>query len=280
MIKLFNDTDVAWRVGKPASNGTVRISVGKKVDNVFKGISIIAPHDGLDVSAFNTTKSKKILTAFEGNTSVYYGKFDNLPNIGTQGTNKNIYFIAKDFKGYNIKDMSRQDVFIFSYFISKGMLYLIMSIKDTCKKFQITLWNKDTKKDEVTTFDLENNTVTTEVAKEKSEQPQQFKIKRFRPSRPTTAILLREDDEELINKDLLESESHVIYRYKDEESSGEVIATMVENGYSAATIFTGLEDVINDDFGEYNDTVAYMRSVFTQLNIILGRRPDQRIIKR
>lgn len=282
MIKLFNDTDTPWRVSKPHQNGTVKISAGKTVDGVFRGTSIVAPHENLDITAFNTTKSTKMVTPFEGNTSIYYGKFDNLPNIGTQGANKNIYFIAKDFRGKTIVDITRQDVFIFSYYTNKGRLYLIMSVKDTCKEFSITLWDKETQKNEVTTFNLETDTVNTTVDTETSEQPEeQFKIRRFRPSRPTTAILIREDDEELVDKKLLESEAHVIYRYKaDGSNMGEVVATMVENGYSAATLFTGLEDVMNDDFGDYDDTVTYMRSAFAQLNIILGRRPDQRIIKR
>lgn len=279
MIKLFNDTTNTWRLNTANSKGICRISGGRKVDNVFQGVSISAPSEGMIESAFETKQSNKLVTAYEGATSIYYGKFDNMPNIGTNGTNKDIYLIAKDIRGCRIKDITKQDVFIFSYKILKGVLYMIMSVKDTCEKFEITLHNAEAKEDVTTTFDLKSGTVTSNVVTGTSE-PEMFRIRAFRPSRYTTAVLYNKADENNIDAKILKDDKHAFFVYTSDDDYGTAIAKAVDDGYSAITLFTTLEEVINNDFGEYDDIVTYLRSAFAQVNIVLGGLPTPKIIKR
>ena len=279
MIRLFNDTTNTWRLNNVNSKGICRISGGRKVDNVFQGVSIAAPSEGMIETAFDTKQSNKLVTAYEGATSIYYGKFDNMPNIGTNGTNKDIYLIAKDIRGCRIKDITKQDVFIFSYKILKGVLYMIMSVKDTCEKFEITLHNADAKEDITTTFNLKSGEVTNTVVTGTSE-PEMFRIRAFRPSRYTTAVLYKKSEECNIDTKVLKDDKHVFFVYTSDDDYSEAIGKAVNDGYSAITLFTTLEEVINNDFGEYDDIVTYLRSAFVQVNIVLGGLPTPKIIKR
>lgn len=280
MIKLYNDTtSAAWRLSNANSKGVSRISGGKKVDNAFQGVTIPAPAEGMIESAFETKQSNKLVTAYEGNTSIHYGKYDNMPNIGTNGTNKDIYLIAKDIRGCRIKDITRQDVFIFSYKILKGVLYMIMSVKDTCETFEITLHNTSAKEDITTTFNLKTGETTSKVVTGTSE-PEMFRIRAFRPSRYTTAIIYNVADEGEIDPKILNDEKHVFFTYTSDDDYGTAISQALDAGYSAITLYTSLEEVLNNDFGKYDDVVTYMRTAFAQVNIVLGGLPSPKILKR
>lgn len=279
MIKIYNDTTNKWRLGTANAKGVCRISGGRKIDNVFQGVTINGPAEGMIAEAFETSQSNKIVTAFEGTTSIHYGKFDNLPNIGTNGTNKDIYLIAKDIRGCRIKDITKQDVFIFSYKIMKGTLFMIMSVKDTCKKFEITLYNNEAGEDRRTTFDLEAGTAETTVVTGTSE-PEMFRIRAFRPSRPTHAVLCSTADEGNIDSKYLPADKHTFFTYTSDDDYGDAVAKALDEGYKAITVFTTLEDALNNDFGKYDDIITYLRTAFDQVNIILGGRPTPTIIKR
>lgn len=281
MIKFFNDTDIAWRLSRPGKNGVTRISAGIKEADGLSPVSMLVPHDGLNEDIVKKTEMTSIETAYTGNSSIYYGKYDNMPNIGTNGTNKNIYFIAKSIKGSHIKDMTKQDVFIFQYTIKKGILFMIMSVKDTCKEFKMTLFNKEQKTDTTFVFDLEKDTVTSSSAPNKDGQGT-YKIRSFRPNRPTTAILLAKEDIETMSKDIYENDAYIKYEFnkEDSDSATEQINKIISDGYSAVTLFTDLEDAINDEYGPYDNIVTVLRSGFNQINIILGGRPTPKYIKR
>lgn len=281
MIKIFNDTTSAtWRLGKPNASGVTRISGGRKIENVFKGVNMNAPAEGMaDVEVFNNTvNSKDIVTVFNGDTSIYYGKFDNMPNIGTNGTNKDIYFIAKDIRGSKIKSITRQDVFVFQYAIVKGTLYLILSVKSGCKEFEIALYDKEKKSDITTTFDLVNDTTKTSVVKN-TEEPEMYRLRAFRPSRITTAVLINTADEQFMPESVTNNQNHAVYTYTDDDF-GAAANKVIKDGYSAVTVITSLEDVIGNDFGAYDDIITYLRSAFAQVNIVLGGSPTGKIVKR
>jgi hypothetical protein len=281
MIKIFNDTNVKWNT-KANQNNTTRISAGAKVDNQFKGVSINAPTEGLNNDAIkNAVNTDGFVTVYDGDTSVYYGRLDNLPNVGTNGAKKkNFYLISKNIQGCKIREITNQDVFIFSYRIVKGILYLILSVKeDTCSEFKITLYNKDTSKDITTTFNVKTGKVTTTESANKTTAPELYKIRSMRPSRPTTAIIVREDIVADMKPELTDPVKHVLFKYT-EDTLSDTISNALREKYTAITIFTNLEDVINDNFGDFDDAVTLLRTSFNQVNIILGGRPSPKIVKR
>lgn len=284
MIYIYNDTDSAWRLN--SSNRSVStISGGRKVENVFKGVTMNASSEGLaSVEEFNNLVNNKtdIKCVHEGNTSIHYGKYDNMPNIGTNGSNKNIYFIAKDIRGCRITSITRQDVFIFQYAIVKGTLYLVLSTTENCKSIEIGLYNKNKNLETTTTFDLTAFKANT-TSKTVNTEPEQFKIRVFRPSRITTAILVAEEDKQYLPESVTNNtDSHVMYVYDntDENDYGANAKKALADKYTAITIITDLEDVINNEFGKYDDMITYLRSAFNQINIYLGNNPNKKIVKR
>ena len=282
MIKFYNDTTTSWRLGKPTKSGAVRISAAVKTEDNFTNVSMLVPHEGLDEAIVKKTGMTAIETAYAGTSSVYYGKFDNMPNIGTNGTDKNIYFIAKDIRGHHIKDMTTQDIFIFHYTIKRGVLFMILSRKETCKKLEMTLHSKESKTDTKIVFDFGTDAVTSTTAKN-TDGPGTFKLRSFRPNRPTTAIMIANEDMELLSPDIRNGEvAHVFYNFTkgDMDHASEIISTILSDGYTAVTLFTDLEDAINDDYGVYDDIVTCLRTGFNQINIMLGGRLPVKYIKR
>jgi hypothetical protein len=287
MIFIYNDTaDSPWRLNSSNRN-VCTISGGRKVENVFKGITMNASSEGLaSADEFSSLVNNKtdLKCVCSGNTSIHYGKYDNMPNIGTQGSNKNIYFIAKDIRGCRIKSITRQDVFIFQYSIVRGTLYLALSTTENCKSIDIELFNKEKALETKTTFDLTTYTVKTTTKKVKPDyEPEQFKIRAFRPSRITTAILVSEEDKQYLPESVTNNDdNHAMYVYDntDENDYGANAKKALADKYTAITVITDLEDVINNDFGKYDDMITYLRSAFNQINIYLGNNPNKKIVKR
>ena len=278
MIAIFNNTIGAWKAGKP-SKDSVRIGCGRKVDNQYRSISISVPTEGLNTDALNVTESNKIVPVYTENTGIYYGTFDNSANVCTTGTNKDVYLIALDIRGCKIADITKQDVFIFRYLIVKGVLYLILSVKDTCKSFDITLFNKDLGKNIVNTFDL-NKMEMTSVEVPAKDTDANFKIRVFRPSRPTYLILVREEERDIIDTKILEGTSNKVLTYKDDEDLSTIAKQLDKEGYTAVTLFTNLEELLNNDFKSYDDAVCLLKTVFAQVNIVLGGVVPNVVIKR
>lgn len=275
-ISVFNNTIGAWRAGKP-SKDSVRITGGRKVDDTFKGISIYVPSEGLNTEALGITESDDIVTVYEGNTGVYYENLTNVANACTTGSNKNFYLIALDIRGCRITNITKQDVFIFRYLIVKGILYLILSVKDTCKSFDVSLYNKEKGKTITHTFNLETKKVIKNET-DGGDSDNNFKIRVFRPSRPTYLVYVKEEDIDLIDTKF--TESHNVVKYTDDDDLSAKVNEACKAGYTAATLFTTLEEVLNNDFDSYDNDVCYLRSAFNQVNIILGGVVPNAIIKR
>jgi len=287
MIYIYNNTDSAWRLN--ASNRTVAtINGGRRVDNAFRGVSMNVCSEGLaPAEEFAITNNKTdIKCVCEGNTSIHYGNYDNMPNIGTKGNNKNIYFIAMDIRGCRIKYITKQDVFIFQYYIVKGTLYLILSTTENCKAIDIELFNSNKGIESKTTFDLTKFKATTTTKKvnpaDVDNDAPPFRIRTFRPSRITTAILVSEKDKQYIPESVNADSGNVIYVYDEtDENDYSVNAKKAcADKYSAITVITDLEDVIDNDFGKYDDMITFLRSAFNQTNIYLGNNPNKKIVKR
>ena len=299
MLAMYNNTKFDWRVNAPKpdkGNGSfAKVSGGAKSNAGFKGISFLCPAE----TAVGKTNACGVTDLYTGKMNIFYGKKDNSPNFaGTESSDKNVFLIALDINGQRVIDLTRQDIFVLSYVIVSGTLFIALSVKDGCEEFQFTTYNERTKTKTVHTFAVaqtegtlaERTTVTTVVTEnarvEKPERP--FKIRCFRPSRPTYLVFVKNSDkadadayiDNAKDKNISRDGNLIVYYDDCEDLSSNLKHYSQKEGYSAATLYTNLEAAMGDDFGAYDDDVVLLRNVCNVTNIILGAKSPIGIIKR
>lgn len=294
MIALFNNTKLQWRCKNNSKKSSfAEISIGTKTrDGDFKNLKISVPST-INMDAVAVTNSKEMHSVYSDTTSIFYDNKTNNPTIGTAGENKDIFLISLDIQGCSIIDMTRQDLFVLGFLIIRGCLFMIASIKEGSTGFYIKLFNREEKAVYTYTFNVgtdssvdlaQRTNVVIDVANATEKHYDHFKIRSFRPSRATHLVFINNKDADIAAKFIEEerfmSNERNEFVYFDEDNMSDAMKKYLNDGYVAATIFTNLESVTDNQFGEYDDCITLMRSVFTVNNIILGGANPPAILKR
>ena len=295
MIALFNNTNMQWRakINSQKSNySEVSVSKKDKEGNVTV-LKLTVPTD-INIDALAESGNECVHSVYGKPSGLFYDNKNHRPTVSENAENKDIFLIGLDLKNGIVADMTRQDLFVIGYLISRGCLYMIASVKTGCKGFYITTYNRDRRLEtkyefeigEDVTVDLANRTtvnVSTKQTKRSTEEL--FKIHTFRPSRATHLLYINNKDKALAESvaaegKLFSMEKNNIVYFNDFEDLGEAVKAQLANGYTAASMFTDLTTCRYDQYGDYEDYIIRMRSAFDVNNIILGGVNPPIVIKR
>lgn len=301
MITIFNSTRYAWKIkiieGKIACFYKDKI-YNKKINDTEKKIKksahILAytslfPDKVPDLDTFVNMKTPQVLT--DKNTTVIFSKKDFNPFVTEKNEPvKNILLVSVPIrKGYKVTDIFTEDVFILDGYILGGELTLIASFNSDKAKMKVTTFDPKTNHVSGYTFSASTdgikvttdiNTVTEEK-KEEFKNMKPFKLKVFRPAKPTYTILVyRQDKNKLQN--VIDVNKHNVVEITN-KTSIDTIKNLLKENYKAVTIFVDAEE-----FGQTQQKIYgnLLRKLFTtsvdkkKMNIINLLLNNKKIIKK
>ena len=275
MLAIYNESKTPWML-KEITENVSRISstfryqdrenkeCSRTIGMKFIGAMNILP----DVNFENIIETEQPVSIFEDNTNINFHRRNFRPyvNLGRNG-NKDILFITIDLKGSIVTDIS---VPVLHNYIAHGCMSLIVSVTNDAV---ITLHNATNNTDTKYVFNKADNKysviITTEAADETAEH-NLYTIRKYRPSTPTYIIFTHVSDEKSLKEiEDLKLQYYKVVTFSNKAEFEEAVETVINDKYTAATLFVNLDDIKSERFSIYKNNYHTLKSKFSVFNVLL-----------
>lgn len=290
MISIYNESRTPW--GLKILNNKVNCFFKEKTYKrknvekiVKKSVHILAYttlfENELDMSKYVSMDAVEKLS--DKNTTIIFSKKDFNPFITEKAEPvKDILLLTISLKGRKIVDISNENIFILEGFILGGELNMIASINDLTKPLNITLYDETRDEYDVYSFSSENGLCKSSYKlNENNDDKKQFRLRTFRPARPTYTILTYPQDIEKLQT-IVDFNNHNVVEINN-KNINEVTDNLLDQNYKAVTLFIDSEqfdDNENKIYGGMIKNLFYKKNgnkSFKIINLLLN---TKRIIKR
>jgi hypothetical protein len=276
MLNIFNQSKTPWtlkEVGKTISfsktkeynrdknNPTKKI---KKSANILVYKSLFDENESMDSLTLTINKCVSMdtmQTIVTKNTSIYFNHKAYSPYVAesTERNMKDVFLVTLQLRGKQVIEISSTDVFLLEGFVLGGDLTVIASLNDFKQSFFITLLDNSTKK--ITNYvfgrDGEGKPFmdTYEDDYEDPENETKFILKRFRPAKPTNAILVHNKDLDALKTTLGDNfEKHNVQVFLKNTLEEKIEALLAEK-YTAVTLFVNTPRITDDVVTKFYDPI-------------------------
>lgn len=279
MIYMYNETNTPWTYSA-ITDRYARFTVAKKVDEMKTRYFNLASTTLAIENIESYVNMDSVDTIYSGTVGLLFQKRDCAPMVTTTTKYaKDILMMNIQLNGSVIKSINSTTMNVINYMIAKGELILVVSGDDnTDNTIEIVLHNNREKNVTTYVFTKNGNTYNVETYTEETGEilsSPNFKIYKFRPSRPTHAILVNDGDDGdyFDNNKLVQPDRHVIHYFND-ENIGSVIDSLKKDKYNAVTLFVNKEELDN---GEQLAHFPAIKKAFAVVNILLN---NKKVIKK
>lgn len=278
MIYIYNETNTPWAYSKLTDKYS-RFTVAKKVDEsktrYMNLSSTVMPIENIE----SYVNMDSVDTLYTGTIGLMFQKRDCSPMLTTTTKfSKDIVLMNLNLKGSVIKAINSDTMNVINYMIAKGELSLVLSGEETGNNnVEIVLHNDKEKLTTTYKFTKEGGHYLVEVIVEETGETlaaPNFKIHKFRPNRPTHAIVVHESDDEYFeNAQPVPVDRHVIYHYRD-TNVDDIIGLLKKDKYNAVTLFVNKSELENNE--QIKNFTAFKKA-FAVVNILLN---TKKVIKK
>ena len=190
---------------------------------------------------------KDLATISDKNSTIVFSKKDYNPFVSEKSQQlKDILLISIRLQGRRVIDISNDNTFILDGYIMGGELSLIASLNNFENSLSIKLLSEATGDVTVYTFGRnEDNklsmTVDNRKADDAEKAQEKLKIKKFRPSRPTHAIVVYKKDLEQLQQ-VVDTKNHNVVEIS-KQNMEQVIEELKSQNYKAVTLFVNADEI-------------------------------------
>jgi len=249
MISVYNETKLCWNIDA-INTSVIRLSKSKEVrDNKVtikkKSINIIMYRQLIkQIDEFNSFIAKTRQTSYpvtiaNSTTAVIFNDKEFKPFVTERNYNlKNILLGSLFLEGKKVINVINNNTFMLEFFLLGAEFSFITSFNSPSASLRIDLL--DQKTNVITQYEFfQSNTgnielnITTRPAIE-AERTTKYRVRSFRPSKPTKLILVHYKDIEALDE-VVDTSKHTIVCYTNLEES---VAALVKDNYKAITLFS------------------------------------------
>jgi hypothetical protein len=247
MITLYNETKASWGI-ENVNGSVIRLAKTKEKRNAEgpskkRTISIITYtplFEKLEELKTQLLKSKMtqspvVLTG--KSTAVIFNNKEFKPFVTERNYNlKNILLGSLFLEGKKIINVRNDHTFLLEFFMLGAEFSFIASFNSDAALLSIDLLDQKTNMITQYKFTQENGQIivkTTDRAATEKEKGSNFRVRVFRPSRPTNVILVHPKDKAELES-TIDTSKHQIVEYTDLEKEME---TLVTQNFKAVTLF-------------------------------------------
>lgn len=257
MISIYNETKTPWLLYKNGDTDVVKISkLKERVHSVTKEtkrrsltcITYASLFDDISRTSDimkTITQSKTITPIVDKKTAIIFNRKELKPFISErgEGIEKDILFASIFLAGRKVVHIRNNDAFFLDYFMLNSDFSFIASFNRPDAYLTIDLLDEAQDKVFTYVFTKENGTMKTTIFTRKKDEDKDstdFKIRTFRPSKPTyTIITSKSDDNDALNT-ILKPDAHYVLHAGISETGDvlpDVVEKLKEEKYRAVTLF-------------------------------------------
>lgn len=277
MITIFNNTKTTWTIEPLRNNSMAKIKFTKKIsDDKFKSFELITSTDinyDKDITKFKNMTEP--VTVSNDNTELRFMKKTTAPMVVTNANaqyKKDFLLISVPMYGHVLKDIIAENAYVINYMIAKGELIMAVSVGGNPNdNFSFVLHNIETNIDTTYRFGKDADNKEFWFIKSVGSEPTEaietptFRIKKFRPSKPTYLICADiKDKSKLESIERIKPNNHEIIYAKDSVEAIKHLESKFANGYKSVTVFGAKKSF----FGTYDELMDYVNGKFKIVNIL------------
>jgi hypothetical protein len=276
MIGIYNETLTNW-VAKEYNEKILNFSKAKEYNRNGKQVRGMV---SIGTYSSNFTDVAPIISKLEHltnmtevglvsniTTSVMFNRKDYSPFIINKDISpKDILLISLDLKAKKIVEISSENVFLLEGFLMGGELSIIATLNNKQSTLNVKLLDSD--RDKVVTYtfsvDPEKNKFYVDLDEMKADcKPEdiQFKLKRFRPAKPTYAIITHTKDTQKL-KSIVDPEKHYIVEITKQNIDSVIEKLAGEEKYKAVTLFLNTDEVTDTTRRMYGSIITKLQEQF------------------
>ena len=287
MLVFYNESNTPWKARK-INDYIGRVEMTKEINHATKAtrtIGITIPGN-IELDTIEQVKNCYVpKTLFNGGTNILFQHKSCSPRvIANSKYNKDIMFINLNIGNDMVVDIETENTFILNYIIMKGELVLIVAVSDKDNKgVNIKLYNQMNNTTRTYHFIKEDDKYTLNVDETENVNAAEgeytpYVFKKFRPASPTQLIYAMERDMYKLGK-TINVENHIIKSVEDYSSLINSVDEMVDQKYTAATLFINKPNLKNESRGnsDYYDILETIEDKFKTVNILLN---NGKVVKR
>jgi len=264
MIYMYNEAAKPWELESTRETFSrfrrtreVKVTTDSGEKRLVKrNINILFPDSGGQIDREDliqklqdTHETRGIVTLVDKPTTIIFNRKEFAPFIGVREDNyKDLLFVTIILKGRRVVGSKAESSYILESMYAGGEISFIASLNGAEGKITITLFDDIRNVQEVYQFSRTETgidmTIVTEPAAEGAMKPESHTVRKYRPSRPTHIVLVRESDRKkkavIRLSEVTESPHEIIY-YKDQEELKKIISDLRCKHYQAVTFFSNIQ---------------------------------------
>lgn len=274
MISIYNETKNAWKINE-LSEYVIRFmktkqrtledgSTRKRLISVISYTRLFEDKQKLNQQLAKAKLTDVPVVLTDKQTGIIFNNKEFKPIItGDNKFNKNILFGSIFLKGRKIINVRNDSTFLLEFFMFGAEFSFITSFNTKDASFGIILLDERTNvvtEYEITQVDGKFVVETSERAVEEDDLKSNFRVRVFRPSRPTNVILAFEDEIPYIPVDL--------ERYRiipiTHEGLDAVIKDLVDRNFKAVTLYvnTAFRKESEEERKKYGRVIGKLKPKF------------------
>lgn len=291
MLSIYNETKTPWDMDV-INESVVRISkVKDKLENdkvvKSRSVRIISYTQSFDdiehtkTQVANLIKTKEPIVITDKTTSVIFNRKEFKPFITERSQNnpKDVLFGSIFLGGRKVIRVHNNNTFLLEYFMLSADFSFIASFNRPESILTVELLREETNVLSTYVFFKENNEIKltcTEKQYEAKEIPEvPFKLKSFRPSRPTHVVLVKEKDRILL-EDTIDVTQHTVLLL-DVDLDKTILSLRNEN-YKAVTVFSSA-NMGKEPNVEYRESLSTLQDLGRSFQTVFKLFKDGKIFK-